>query len=74
MLRKHVHKHLYSTVDAAAIRNTTAAVTTPSVHCVPKRLSAPFVDDSERLLGDDPVVTFRSNCVGSIFGVVDIWN
>lgn len=63
--------HTYSTVDAVAIRTTAAVVTTPSVHCDPKILSAPLaLADNERFTA--PVVTFRSNCVGSIFGDVDI--
>jgi len=64
-------RNVYSTVDIVAIRTSAAAVTTPSVHCGPKKLSAL---DSERLEGGAAVVTFRSNRVGSIFGVVDTWN
>jgi len=59
---------VYSTIDTAA-----TAVTTPSAHCGLRSLSA--LDDAERLEGvDDATVTFRSGCVGSMFGVTDTWN
>lgn len=72
---EETRSHFYSIVDAVAIRTIVAEVTTPSVHCDPKILSAPLVlADNERFVIAAPVVTFRSNCVGSIFGDVDIWN
>ena len=65
-------KDVYSTVDTVAIRTTAAAITTPSVHSSLKRLSALDTDSLEDV--DVVLVTFRSGCVGSIFGVVDIWD
>lgn len=63
---------VYSTVDTVAIRTTAAAVTTPSAHSGLKRPSAL---DNDRFEGADVVaVIFRSNCVGSMVGVIDIWN
>ena len=74
--KTHIHtmlKDVYSTVDIA-IKASATAVTAPSIHCGPKRLSV--LDDTERLAGVDgaATVTFRSGRVGSMFGVVDIRN